>query len=44
MLSFYLDEEAFNKAVMLWMGVKHNPCKLGRHYIFPVDMMKKKGK
>jgi hypothetical protein len=43
MLSFYLDEEAFNKEVMSWPGVKHNPCKSGMHYIMPVEMLKKRG-
>jgi hypothetical protein len=44
MLPFYLDEEAFDKEVMLWPGVKHNPCKSGMHYIFCVELLKKKGK
>jgi len=44
MVSFYLDEEAFDKEVMLWQGVKCNLCKSGMHYISPIEMMKKKGK
>jgi hypothetical protein len=44
MLSFYLDEEAFDKEVMSWPGVKRNPCKSGMHYILPVELLKKKGK
>jgi hypothetical protein len=44
MLLFYLDEEAFNKEVMLWLGVKHNPHKLGMHYILPNELLNKKGK
>jgi len=43
-LSFYLDKESFNKDVMLWLGVKRNPHKLGIHYVFLVEMLKKKGK
>jgi hypothetical protein len=43
-LSFYLDKESFNKEVMLWLGVKCNPRKLGMHYVFLVEMLKKKGK
>ena len=43
MLSFYLDEEAFDKEVMSWLGVKCNPHKLGMHYVFPIEFMKKKG-
>jgi hypothetical protein len=35
MLPFYLDEEAFDKEVMSWPGVKHNPHKSGMHYILP---------
>jgi hypothetical protein len=31
MLPFYLDEEAYDKEVMSWIGVKHNPCKSGMH-------------
>jgi hypothetical protein len=44
MVSFYQDEEAFNKEVMSWSGVKRNPCKSGIHYILHVDLLKKKGK
>ena len=44
MLSFYLDEEAFNKEVMLFLGVKHNPYKLGMFYILPDELLKKKWK
>jgi hypothetical protein len=44
MLSFYLDEEAFDKEVMSWPGVKHNPRKSGMHYVFPTELLKKKGK
>jgi hypothetical protein len=43
MLSFYLDEEAFDKEVMSWPGVKRNPRKSGMNYVFPIDLMKKKG-
>jgi hypothetical protein len=43
MLSFYLDEEAFDKEAMSWLGVKCNLCKLGMHYIFPAELLKKKG-
>jgi hypothetical protein len=43
MLSFYLDEEAFDKKAMSWPGVKHNLRKLGMHYVFPVEMLKKRG-
>jgi hypothetical protein len=43
MLSFYLDEEAFDKEVMSWPGVKCNPCKSGMHYLLPVEILKKKG-
>jgi hypothetical protein len=43
MLSFYLDEEAFDKEVMSWPGVKCNPCKSGMHYVFPSELLKKKG-
>jgi hypothetical protein len=43
MFSFYLDEEAFNKEVMSWPRVKRNQCKLGMHYIFPAELLKKKG-
>jgi hypothetical protein len=43
MLPFYLNEEAFDKEVMLW-SVKHNPHKSGMHYIFPIEMLKNKGK
>jgi hypothetical protein len=44
MLSFYLDEEAFDKELMSWTGVKCNLCKSGMHYILPTKMMKKKSK
>jgi hypothetical protein len=44
MLSFYMGEETFNKEVMSWLGVKHNPRKSGMHYILPVELLKKKGK
>jgi hypothetical protein len=43
MLSFYLDEEAFDKEVMSWPGVKHNPHKSGMHYLLPAELLKKKG-
>jgi hypothetical protein len=43
MLSFYLDEEAFDKEVMSWPGVKCNPHKSGMHYLLPVELLKKKG-
>jgi hypothetical protein len=44
MLPFYLDEEAFDKEVMSWPGVKHGPRKSGMHYIFPAELLKKKDK
>jgi DNA-binding transcriptional regulator/RsmH inhibitor MraZ len=44
MMSFYLDEEAFKKEVILWPGVKHNPRKSRMHYILPAELLKKKGK
>jgi hypothetical protein len=44
MLSFYLDEEAFDREFMSWPGVKCNPHKLGMHYILPTEMLKKKDK
>jgi hypothetical protein len=44
MLPFYLDEEAFDKEVMSWPGVKRGPHKSGMHYIFPVELLKKKDK
>jgi hypothetical protein len=44
MLLFYLDEEAFDKEVISWSGFKRNPRKSGMHYIFLVEMLKKKGK
>jgi hypothetical protein len=43
MLMFYLDEEAFEKEVMSWLGVKQKPRKFRMHYVFLVDMLKKKG-
>jgi hypothetical protein len=43
MLPFYLDEEAFDKEVMSWPGVKCNPCKSGMHYLLPMELLKKKG-
>jgi hypothetical protein len=42
-LPFYLDEETFDKEVMSWTGVKRNPCKSGMHYLFPAELLKKKG-
>jgi hypothetical protein len=44
MLPFYLDEEAFDREVMSWPGVKRNPHKSGMHYTFPMEMLKKKDK
>jgi len=44
MLSFYLDEEAFEREFMSWIGIKCNPCKLGMHYTLPVELLKKKYK
>jgi len=44
MLLFFLDEEAFEKEVMSWLCVKHNPCKSRMHYILPIELLKKKGK
>jgi hypothetical protein len=43
MLPFYLDEEAFDKEVMSWLGVKRNPCKSGMHYLLLAELLKKKG-
>jgi hypothetical protein len=40
MLPFYLDEEAFDKEFMSWTGVR----KSGMHYIFPMELLKKKDK
>jgi hypothetical protein len=42
-LPFYLDEEAFDKELMSWNGVKRNPCKSGMHYVLPLELLKKKG-
>jgi hypothetical protein len=42
-LPFYLDEEAFDKEVMSWNGVKCNPHKSGMHYLLPPELLKKKG-
>jgi hypothetical protein len=42
-LPFYLDEEAFDKEVMSWVGVKRNPRKSGMHYLLPPELLKKKG-
>jgi hypothetical protein len=42
MLPFYLDEEAFDKEVMSWPGVKHGQRKSGMHYILPLELLKKK--
>jgi hypothetical protein len=44
MLSFYLDEEAFEKEFMSWLGVKQNQRKLGMHYILPMELLNKKDK
>jgi hypothetical protein len=43
MFSFYLDEEAFDKEVMSWPGVKHNPCKSGMHYLLPSGAIEEEG-
>jgi hypothetical protein len=43
-LSFYLDEEAFEKEVMSWLGVKRNPCKSRMHYIMATKLLRKKYK
>jgi hypothetical protein len=43
MLSFYLDEEAFDKEVISWPGVKRKPHKSGMHYLLPLELLKKKG-
>jgi hypothetical protein len=43
MLPFYLDEEAFDKEVMSWPGVKCNPRKSGMHYPMLAELMKKRG-
>jgi hypothetical protein len=43
LLPFYLDEESFDKEVMSWPGVKHNPHKSGMHYLLPPKIRKKKG-
>jgi hypothetical protein len=42
-LKFYLDEEAFDKEVISWTCIKHNPCKSGMHYLFSTELLKKKG-
>jgi hypothetical protein len=42
-LPFYLDEEAFDKEVMSWPGVKRNPHKSSMHYLLPPELLKKKG-
>jgi hypothetical protein len=44
MMSFYLDEKAFDKEVMSWLRVKCNLHKSRIHYIFPIELLKKKGK
>jgi hypothetical protein len=44
MFPFYLDEEAFDKEVILWPGFKHNLRKSRMHYIFHAKILKKKGK
>jgi len=44
MLPLYLDEEALDKEVMSWLGVKRGQRKLGMHYIFPAELLKKKDK
>jgi hypothetical protein len=44
MLSFYLDDEAFDKEVMSWLGIKRGSRKTGMHYILPAEMIKKKDK
>jgi hypothetical protein len=44
LLPFYLDEEAFDKEVMSWPGVKHNPRKSGMHYLLPPELLKKRGR
>jgi hypothetical protein len=38
-----MDEESFDKEVMSWADVKCNPCKFGMHYLFPLEILKKKG-
>jgi hypothetical protein len=43
LLLFYLNEEEFDKEFMSRTGIKCNPCKSGMHYLFPIDIMKKKG-
>jgi hypothetical protein len=43
MMSFYLYEEAFEKEVMSWLGVKRNLHNSGMHYLLPMDLLKKKG-
>jgi hypothetical protein len=44
MLPFYLDEDALDKEVMSWPGVKRGQRKSGMHYIFPAELLKKKDK
>jgi hypothetical protein len=44
MLSFHLDEEAFDKEVTSWTRFKCNPRNLRMDYVFPVDFLKNKGK
>jgi hypothetical protein len=43
LLPFYLDEEAFDKEVMLWTSAKNNLRKYGMHYLLPIDILNKKG-
>jgi hypothetical protein len=42
--SLHLDEEALDKEVISWTGVKCNPHKSRMHYILLVELLKKKGK
>jgi hypothetical protein len=42
-LPLYLDEETFDKELMSWIGIKHNPCKSRMKYLLPADILKKKG-
>jgi hypothetical protein len=44
MLPFYLYEDSFDKKVISWPEVKRNPRKSGMHYIFPIELLKNKGK
>jgi hypothetical protein len=42
MLPFYMVEEAFDKVVMSWPGLKRNLCKSGMHYLLLVEILKER--